>query len=82
MGPQRVGHNTAFPFSCCRNIKFEMLSRNRRLVDDWMYESGTERKGQNWMNLGVISIRQASKAMGLEITRERKRGEKKKKTED
>ena len=55
-----------------------MLSRKRRHVDDWMYESGTERKGQNWMNLGVISIWQASKAMGLEITRERKRGEKKK----
>ena len=45
-----------------------MLSRKRCHVDDWMYESGTERKGQNWMYVGVISIWQASEAMGLEIT--------------
>lgn len=39
-----------------------------------MYESGTQRKGQNWMYLGDISIWQLSKAMCLEeITREKKK---------
>lgn len=52
-----------------------MLSRKRCHVDNWMYESGTERKGQNWMYLGVISIWQASKAMDLEIIREMGWGE-------
>ena len=52
-----------------------MLSRKRCHVDNWIYESGTERKGQNWMYLGVISIWQASKAMDLEIIREMGWGE-------
>ena len=52
-----------------------MLSRKRCHVDNWMYESGTERKGQNWMYLGVISIWQASKATDLEIIREMGWGE-------
>lgn len=52
------------------------LSKKSCSVGPWIHESGNQRKGQNWIYLGVINIWQVSKAMGLdEVTREKKSSE-------